>query len=340
MWTSAFGDDVRLHIFDYLWPKEWMLRACCLCGVARQFLSQRDVQEALVAALSEEAFALTSPLWQTLRRAMAVGSSSSPGSPAGWLRAAFAAMGRAPGAPGARAPGTGTSGSALGGASSCRGGRARLLGRCLTTAAQAGQAPLVALALESRADIEQRINGQSPLDSAAQHGQVAAAKALLEAGAVAVQTAPGRWTPLMRATQGGHLQVGSKFRDRSPCCLVEHHASLNRNALLQTGIDLRVFFRVPFFMSLCRESKGTILGLPHLETHPFAAEGRVDSGGLRAALGLGGGPRRVGGPHDRPGHRRVALSPEGGGGLAAQRGLEVPGAAAGAAAAGGEALER
>ena len=84
---------------------------------------------------------------------------------------------------------------------SCRGGRSRLLGRCFTVSAQMGHVRLVTLALQCRADIEQRINGQSALDSAAQAGQVAIAEVLLQARAAAAQTAQGRWTPLMRAAQ-------------------------------------------------------------------------------------------------------------------------------------------
>eukprot|EP00928_Gymnodinium_smaydae_P038861 TRINITY_DN26698_c0_g1_i1.p1 TRINITY_DN26698_c0_g1~~TRINITY_DN26698_c0_g1_i1.p1 ORF type:complete len:244 (-),score=41.19 TRINITY_DN26698_c0_g1_i1:379-1083(-) len=88
-----------------------------------------------------------------------------------------------------------------------RGDRVRLLGRCFTLTAQRGRADLVTLALRCKADIEQRINGQSALDGAAQAGQFAIAKALLDAGAVATQTATSRWTPLMRASQGGHHEI-------------------------------------------------------------------------------------------------------------------------------------
>ncbi|CAK8997701.1 Ankyrin repeat domain-containing protein 17 (Ankyrin repeat domain-containing protein FOE) (Gene trap ankyrin repeat protein) [Durusdinium trenchii] len=92
-------------------------------------------------------------------------------------------------------------------AAPCRGGRARLLGRCFTVAAQLGHANLVTLALQCKADIEQRINGQSALDGAAQFGQTRVVKALIDARAATTQTAPGRWTPLMRASQGGHIEV-------------------------------------------------------------------------------------------------------------------------------------
>ena len=71
------------------------------------------------------------------------------------LKPAFTVMGR----PAARA-------------TNCRGGRSRLLGRCFTVSAQTGNVSLVTLALQCRADIEQRINGQSALDSASQAGQV------------------------------------------------------------------------------------------------------------------------------------------------------------------------
>ncbi len=54
----------------------------------------------------------------------------------------------------------------------CRGDRRRLLGRCFTVSAQMGHANLVTVALRCKADLEQRINGQSALDGAAQSGQV------------------------------------------------------------------------------------------------------------------------------------------------------------------------
>lgn len=183
---SLGGDDLRLHILQHLWPREWlMLRS--LCGAADRFLAQREVQEGLIAMLSEDAFALTSPFWQTLRKAIVLN-----GPAFNLLTSAFAAMGRA---------------GAVGGASTCRGGRARLLGRCFTVAAQMGRSNVVTLALRSKADLEQRINGQSALDGAAQAGHLGVALALLEARANAQQTAVGRWTPLMRATQGGHLKL-------------------------------------------------------------------------------------------------------------------------------------
>ena len=80
------------------------------------------------------------------------------------LKPAFTVMGR----PAARA-------------TNCRGGRSRLLGRCFTVSAQTGNASVVTLALQCRADIEQRINGQSALDSASQAGQVQIAEVLLQA---------------------------------------------------------------------------------------------------------------------------------------------------------------
>lgn len=159
-----------------------------LCSVAHRFLSQEDVQEGLIALLSEDAFALTSPFWQTLRKAIAQNGPSQS-----ILASAFAAMGRVP-----------PSGSME---SRCRGDRRRLLGRCFTVSAQIGHANLVTLALRCKADLEQRINGQSALDGAAQSGHVQVAEALLAARASARQTALGRWTPLMRASQGGHLQI-------------------------------------------------------------------------------------------------------------------------------------
>ena len=112
--------------------------------------------------------------------------SKAAGSPcsSAMLKPAFTVMGR----PAARA-------------TSCRGGRSRLLGRCFTVSAQTGDVSLVTLALQCRADIEQRINGQSALDSASQAGQVHIAEVLLQARASATQTAQGRWTPLMRAAQ-------------------------------------------------------------------------------------------------------------------------------------------
>ena len=70
--------------------------------------------------------------------------SKAAGSPcsSAMLKPAFTVMGR----PAARA-------------TSCRGGRSRLLGRCFTVSAQTGDVSLVTLALQCRADIEQRING-------------------------------------------------------------------------------------------------------------------------------------------------------------------------------------
>lgn len=181
---------MRLHVFQHLWPREWLtLRS--LCGAANRFLVQQEVQEGLIALLSEDAFALTSPFWQTLRKAIVLNGSTATR----LLTSAFAAMGRS------KSP----RGAAM--ASSCRGGRARLLGRCFTVAAQMGRSNVVTLALRSKADLEQRINGQSALDGAAQAGHLRVAEALLEARALAQQTAFGRWTPLMRASQGGHLQV-------------------------------------------------------------------------------------------------------------------------------------
>ena len=96
-------------------------------------------------------------------------------------------------------------GRATGRSTSCRGGRSRLLGRCFTVSAQNGNAAVVTLALQCRADLEQRINGQSALDSAAQAGHLDIAETLLRARAVATQTARGRWTPLMRAAQDTSL---------------------------------------------------------------------------------------------------------------------------------------
>ena len=92
--------------------------------------------------------------------------SKAAGSPcsSAMLKPAFTVMGR----PAARA-------------TSCRGGRSRLLGRCFTVSAQTGDVSLVTLALQCRADIEQRINGQSALDSASQAGQVHIAEVLLQA---------------------------------------------------------------------------------------------------------------------------------------------------------------
>eukprot|EP00439_Symbiodinium_sp_Y106_P026852 s5814_g3.t1 len=186
MWADNFGDDVRLQILEHLWPKEWLLTCAKVCQAARRFLSRQDVRESLVTSLPEDAFALTSPLWRLLRSAIAAGSPCS----SAMLKPAFTVMGR----PAARA-------------TSCRGGRSRLLGRCFTVSAQTGDVSLVTLALQCRADIEQRINGQSALDSASQAGQVHIAEVLLQARASATQTAQGRWTPLMRAAQGGHLKV-------------------------------------------------------------------------------------------------------------------------------------
>ncbi|CAE7189612.1 EHMT1 [Symbiodinium pilosum] len=137
-------------------------------------------------SLPEDAFALTSPMWHLLRSAIAARSPCS----LAMLKPAFIVMGRA----------TGRS-------TSCRGGRSRLLGRCFTVSAQNGNAAVVTLALQCRADLEQRINGQSALDSAAQAGHLDIAETLLRARAVATQTARGRWTPLMRAAQGGHVKV-------------------------------------------------------------------------------------------------------------------------------------
>mmetsp|Transcript_30592 Transcript_30592/g.68729 ORF Transcript_30592/g.68729 Transcript_30592/m.68729 type:complete len:308 (+) Transcript_30592:33-956(+) len=187
MWAAAFSDDVRIQILQHLWPKEWLLSCTMLCRTSHDFLARPDIRESLVTSLSEDAFALTSPLWRLLRCAMA---SSAPCSLA-LLKPAFTVMGR-PGGPAA---------------GQCRGGRSRLLGRCFTVAAQLGRTRLVSLALECRADIEQRINGQSALDSAAQGGQLAIAATLLDARAAATQTAHGRWTPLMRAAQGGHTEM-------------------------------------------------------------------------------------------------------------------------------------
>ncbi|CAE7204563.1 Ankrd17 [Symbiodinium natans] len=186
LWAFSFSDDVRLQIFEHLWPKEWLLTCHKVCRAARHFFSRQDVRESLIMALSEDAFALTSPLWRLLRSAIAADSPCSTS----MLKPAFLVMGK----PAART-------------TSCRGGRSRLLGRCFTVSAQMGHVRLVTLALQCRADIEQRINGQSALDSAAQAGQVAIAEVLLQARAAAAQTAQGRWTPLMRAAQGGHVRV-------------------------------------------------------------------------------------------------------------------------------------
>ncbi|CAE7237493.1 EHMT1 [Symbiodinium sp. CCMP2592] len=170
-----------------VWTGTARLLTCAkVCQAARRFLSRQDVRESLVTSLPEDAFALTSPLWRLLRSAIAAGSPCSTA----MLKPTFTVMGR----PAARA-------------TSCRGGRSRLLGRCFTVSAQTGDVALVTLALQCRADIEQRINGQSALDSASQAGQVQIAEVLLQARAAATQTAQGRWTPLMRAAQGGHLKV-------------------------------------------------------------------------------------------------------------------------------------
>merc|ERR1719217_784958 len=98
-----------------------------------------------------------------------------------FLASAFAAMG----------PHHSTSSGLMG--KRLRGDRSRLLARCFTLSAQGGRAELVRLALQSRADVEQRINGQSALDGAAQTGQLQIARVLLDVKAAAEQTAPGRW---------------------------------------------------------------------------------------------------------------------------------------------------
>ena len=71
----------------------------------------------------------------------------------------------------------------------------------------------MALAIRSRADLEQRINGQSALDCAAHNGHLGCLELLLAGQAQPSQTAPMRWTPLMRAAQGDHLEICLRLLD-------------------------------------------------------------------------------------------------------------------------------
>lgn len=184
LWLANTSDDIRLRVCEFFWPREWLGFINSTCRSTRTFLCRRDTQIAILSLLPEDAFTLTSPLWQLIRLGFAVGKQL-------FLEAAFAAM-----AQGRDSDGCGAVGR-----------RTRLLGRCFTLAAQRGIVGLVALALECGVDVEQRINGQSALDGAAQSGHVSVVDMLVIARAEPGQTAATRWTPLMRAALGGHKDV-------------------------------------------------------------------------------------------------------------------------------------
>jgi len=182
LWLTNASDDLRIRICEFFWPREWLGPVCSLCRSTGVFLGRRDTQSSIMGLLPEDAFTLTSPLWQLIRLGFASSKQQ-------FLEAVFAAMARGQG-----------SNTCTDRAIKQRG---RLLGRCFTMAAQRGCASLVALALEYRVDLEQRINGQSALDGAAQSGHISVAEMLLIARAEPAQTAASRWTPLMRAALGG-----------------------------------------------------------------------------------------------------------------------------------------
>lgn len=210
MWTAHCADDIRLGVCGHLWPQEWLRSCTCLCRVARRFFARRDVRMGLLALLPADAFTLVSPLWQLLRRGIHVGTVD-------FLEPAFAVMGS-------------RQTCKVSAAGAANGSSSRLLGRCFTLAAQKGASNLVDIALRCRADLEQRINGQSALDSAAQAGHLSIVRSLLLAQALPAQTAASRWTPLMRAALGGHLDVCT--------CLIGARALLDQYADRSTALDV------------------------------------------------------------------------------------------------------
>ncbi|CAE8702395.1 unnamed protein product [Polarella glacialis] len=259
-WDACGGDDLRLRICEHLWPQEWAGRCGYLCRAARDFSTRRDVRVSLLGLLPQDAFALTSPLWRLLKRGIAAEA-------VGFLEAAFTAM--SPRQP-LRAQGCNTN---------C-GSPTRLLGRCFTLAAQQGALDLVVLALRCLIDVERRINGQSALDSAAQGGHLGIVNALLAARAAPAQTAPARWTPLMRAALGGHKEVCA--------CLLDAGAPLDEYADRSTALDVADANDHGQVAAQLLE----LAGRRYLELRPVERTGGVASGSARGTR-LGVGPWRT-----------------------------------------------
>lgn len=198
---------MRIGVCLWLWPREWLGSCSHVCRSATDFLARREIRISLVAALPESAFTLTSPLWKLLRHAVLSRA-------LGFMSPAFAAMGM-------RSEVSNSDG---------RGGRARLLGRCFALAAQHGFGELVRLAIKCGAEVDLRINGRSALDHAAQRGHVDIVSMLLSARASPAQTAVARWTPLMYASLGGHVDVCE--------CLLRGGAPLDEHTERSTALDV------------------------------------------------------------------------------------------------------
>lgn len=282
MWASPDGDDVRVRVCENLWPQEWIRTCSCLCRVAKQFFARREVVVGLLSQLPEDTFALTAPFWPLLRRGIGSGAVR-------FLEPAFAVMGSR------------QAGRLIGGDA------ARLLGRCFTVAAHLGSVEIVAVALRSGADVEQRINGQSALDGAAQAGRLDVVEALLAARAAAAQTAPGRWTPLMRAALAGHAAVCSRLLEaRAPADECAERATAldvaeaNARGPAAEALRARAARR---FLELRPEERGPAAPAPRplRGGEPLAAPrrqpGGLPRGGLRAG-GFGRGGRLRPGPHE------------------------------------------
>lgn len=273
MWAAPDGDDVRLRVCENLWPQEWIRTCRCICRGMCCFFTRRDVLVALLAQLPQDAFALTAPLWPLLRRGIGSGAVH-------FLEPAFSVMGSR------------QAGRLIGGDAS------RLLGRCFTLAAHRGSLEVVTMALRCRADVEQRINGQSALDGAAQAGHSDVVEALLSGRAAVGQTAPGRWTPLMRAALAGHVTVCTR--------LLEAAAPPDECAERATALDVAEANARPHAAAALRARHARrFLELRPAERGPAAtrAASRGPGGALAARLGMrvgnaGHGGRLRPGPYE------------------------------------------
>lgn len=281
LFAAASGpDDVRIHICEHLWPAEWMTLFARICRGTRDFTTRRDVRIGLFRLLPESAFMLTSPLWPLLRRGISLGAAS-------LLEPAFEAMGGPLRDQVSHATGICDTKEHV--ELNIAGGRAfngdgfhqaRLLGRCLTLAVQQGSTEFVALALRCKADLTQRINGQSALDTAAQMGNLVPVELLLAARASPGQSAPSRWTPLMRAALGNHVLTCRRlldadasiddFSDRTTALDVaeanRHHdvAACLRERRARRFLELRADEKVvmPMERQLSRVPQAADTGLP------------------------------------------------------------------------------
>lgn len=202
--------QIYVSVCQMLWPPVWLGLCSATCRMANDFVRREDVRMKLVAMLPEDAFALTSPLWRLLRCAVQKNVLH-------FLEPAFNAMAAWRADPQ-------VSHSPL------RGNPARLLGRCFTLASHRGDLDVVAAALRCSVDVQLRINGQSALDGAVQAGHSLVVETLLAARAEIAQTAPMRWTPLMRAVLGGHAQLCNR--------LMEAKAPLDEWADRATALDV------------------------------------------------------------------------------------------------------